>query len=146
MSCHHRRYLLTCEDYAELPGADTRTCALCGVPESETAARKLLIDHDSTRGYWAARGLLCGKCNTVYERLNSNAARRYEEAAWWRRLPPIMDEPPRDVGAVVGRTYQAVWRRSGQGWADRFGRELCRGWTGVVYAGGPYLQIHSVYK
>ena len=81
-----KNYGLTLEQYNDLLAAHNHVCAICRVPNQSN--RNLAIDHDHAccRGHKSCgkciRGLLCGRCNSALERLETvddweNKAREY---------------------------------------------------------------------
>ena len=56
------KYNLTEEEYNDLYKKQDYKCAICNIKESETARKKLVVDHcHVTRN---VRGLLCNNCNS----------------------------------------------------------------------------------
>lgn len=82
-ACHHRSFLLTCEEFDALHDAADSHCQMCG-----KWTTYLCIDHDHRLGKWAVRGLLCGRCNVGLgyidrgERPTTDDADRYLANAW----------------------------------------------------------------
>ena len=55
-------YNLTVEQFDEMVAAQENKCAICGTPGTETAHKKLYVDHcHKTK---LVRKLLCGMCNS----------------------------------------------------------------------------------
>lgn len=119
-TCQHERYRLTCDDYDALWDHSGGCCELCGTPATNTPDGKLFIDHAGAYGFFAVRGLLCSKCNSLMGYIDrgekrdprtigylANAwfvrvlhARHAENVATRRRLRrPDADLPERPVGS-----------------------------------------------
>lgn len=64
-TCQHERYRLTCEDFDELWQHAQGCCELCGTPAVQTPDGKLFIDRAGAYSFFAVRGLLCSKCNSL---------------------------------------------------------------------------------
>ncbi|MFE7233929.1 endonuclease domain-containing protein [Streptomyces sp. NPDC057596] len=62
----HRRYDMSCTEYATLLQRAEGKCEICRIPSAETSHGYLVIDHDYAYGFsgGAVRGLLCSTCNT----------------------------------------------------------------------------------
>lgn len=77
-------YGLSCEEYEQLKVRAGDRCEICG------NGAGLQIEHDHRiLGITAVRGLLCGTCNGLLRRTDSESTRspladRYEENAWFR--------------------------------------------------------------
>lgn len=86
-SCGHKNYRLSCDSMNELLERSGGRCEICRVSGVESSHRMLYIDHDTTYGYWAVRGLLCGTCNTILEHENhfSEAAELYLQRSWFKQ-------------------------------------------------------------
>lgn len=133
-SCRHTAYLMTCEQFADLLERSGGCCEICRRPGVETSHGQLYIDHDATRGMWAARGLLCGRCNSMleHEKEFTPEVRPYLEAAWWRTTLVALGidekpaEPPLRSTVYVGAACQ--WRRYAKGWACKCSRHRHRAW------------------
>lgn len=87
-TCQHGAYRLTCEDFEALWERAGGCCEICRVPAADTPAGKLGIDHAQEYGYFAVRGLLCAKCNSLMRYVDrgqktSRAAREYMANAWF---------------------------------------------------------------
>lgn len=84
----HRRYGMSCAEYAALLQRAAGQCEICGIPGAETSHGYLVIDHDYSYGFkaGAVRGLLCSTCNTriAYSTNTANreAAKRYLANPW----------------------------------------------------------------
>lgn len=90
-SCQHIAYRLTCADYDALWEFAQGRCQICGLAPEDTPRGVLVIDHDSRYGIYAVRGLLCSKCNTLMQFVDSNTkndhrASAYLRNAWFARL------------------------------------------------------------
>lgn len=121
--CTHAAYLLECPDFDELRARSVGRCEICFIPEDATPHGILHIDHDSSRGQWAVRGLLCSRCNTLLERglISGPALDRYLANAWWkhklRRLGldrVLPQEPP--IGTWVRGPLGRIWLRIEAAW------------------------------
>jgi hypothetical protein len=64
-TCHHSSYRLTCDDYEELWAHAGGRCEICRRTPEETPDKQLVIDHAGEYGFFAVRGLLCSKCNSL---------------------------------------------------------------------------------
>lgn len=64
----HRKYGMSCTEYAALLLRSDGCCEICRVPGAETSHGYLVIDHDYEYGFapnsGGVRGLLCSPCNT----------------------------------------------------------------------------------
>ena len=143
MSCtNHRRYLMTCEQYAELEARGRGCCEICGRLPGQTSHRMLYIDHEPFLGNWAVRGILCGRCNSGLDLpsvVPQDVRAHYLASSWYHRLPEPIDEP--DSLVVQGR-WERTWIRDEAGrWVpSRRGRmKYACAWREVVQAAGPYL-------
>lgn len=90
-SSQHLGYRLTCDDYDDLWEHAKGRCELCGKKPEETPVGKLFIDHAQEYGFFAVRGLLCGKCNTHMGFVDRGEkthplAIRYRTNAWFVRV------------------------------------------------------------
>lgn len=93
-TCHHfTQHSLTCDQYDELLARAAGHCELCGLPESETGGKRLVVDHFQGGGVYLVRGLICDRCNSTMSCLDENkpwgpkrtwetAARAYEARSW----------------------------------------------------------------
>lgn len=70
-TCHHRTYLLSCDQFEALLARAGGRCELCSVPASDVVDGKLRIDHEHRIGLHAVRGLLCPTCNAHMRRVDS---------------------------------------------------------------------------
>lgn len=142
----HRVYRLTCEEFDILAAAYGNKCAICGIDGSATDHGLLCIDHDSHRGNWAVRGLLCTACNTRIDAFGHRRSAR-EEAyladPWFlRRFAELglRTEPqPEPAIGSVATVHLQRWQRTGRGW-ERPGR-LCyqaRSWHRLNHDLGPH--------
>lgn len=83
MSCTHRVYQMTCEEFEQLWARANGLCERC-----RAAWHPLQIDHDHKLGFAAVRGLLCPKCNTHMKfvdagtRLADEPTARYLRQSW----------------------------------------------------------------
>jgi hypothetical protein len=116
VTCQHERYRLTCSDYDELWLHAGGSCELCGTPASETPDAKLFIDHAQPYGFFAVRGLLCSKCNSLMGYIDrgekqDTRAIGYLANAWFVR---VLHQ--RHVGNVAARRRL---RRDGAGLPER---------------------------
>ncbi len=90
-SCQHVAYRLSCHDYDELWQHADGKCEICRIAPEETPDGKLFIDHAQHYGYFAVRGLLCSKCNSLMryvdrgEKYDARAA-AYMANAWFVRV------------------------------------------------------------
>ena len=64
-------YRMTVEDFDKLLKAQEGRCAICGIPESGVAQKRLYVDHCHKTG--TIRGLLCIKCNFLLGHGNDDA-------------------------------------------------------------------------
>jgi hypothetical protein len=121
-SCHHRRYLLTCDDYENLRQRACGRCEICGVPVEETSHRMLYIDHDCRRGHWAVRGMLCTSCNTILGDgtgvLRTRQVIRYLASSWVdeRFGDAVVPKPEPPIGSLAGIPGRRRWVRRGALW------------------------------
>lgn len=89
----HRRYGMSCAEYAALLRRAEGRCEICRIPGVETSHGYLVIDHDYAYGFapnsGGVRGLLCSTCNTriAYptNAANKEAAERYLANPWHRQ-------------------------------------------------------------
>lgn len=84
----HEWYGLTCEIFDQMLAACDYSCQVCGCPSIESSCGKLVIDHDSTVGDWAVRGLLCTRCNVTLrvDRPDPDWALSYLTNPWYKRM------------------------------------------------------------
>lgn len=61
-NCHHRIYLISCDQYEVLLARAGGACERCGCPAT---GKKLFIDHEHDLGSMAVRGLVCRSCNRI---------------------------------------------------------------------------------
>jgi len=90
-TCHHGMYRLTCEDYDAMWEHAGGRCEICRVPAADTPDGKLFIDHAQEYGFFAVRGMLCSKCNSLmrYVDRGEKSDRRafaYRSNAWFVRV------------------------------------------------------------
>lgn len=90
-TCHHGMYRLTCADYDELWDYAHGVCQICGIQPEDTPIGKLVIDHAPEYGFYAVRGLLCSKCNSLMRYVDAGQkkdlrALRYCANAWFVRV------------------------------------------------------------
>lgn len=90
-TCHHGAYRLTCEDYDALWAHAEGRCEICRIAPEDTPDGKLFIDHAGEYGYFAVRGLLCSKCNSLMRFVDRNQkddrrAWAYRANAWFVRV------------------------------------------------------------
>ncbi|MFH8295023.1 endonuclease domain-containing protein [Streptomyces sp. NPDC018059] len=119
----HRLYRMDCTEYDMLRARAAGHCEMCGVPGSETALGRLVIDHAHEYGPGAVRGLLCSSCNSalgVADRGSSAARQQFQAymanawfmqiAAWARTAGNLFWERPQDGFQVLeaARRYSAV--------------------------------------
>lgn len=65
-TCHHfYHHGLTCDEYDSLRARANGHCEICGLHESETGGKRLVVDHVERPGVYVIRGLVCDRCNTV---------------------------------------------------------------------------------
>lgn len=64
-TCHHGAYRLTCADHDALWKRAKGRCEICRIAAADTPSGKLCIDHDYRYGFFAVRGLLCNRCNSL---------------------------------------------------------------------------------
>ncbi|MFF7022992.1 endonuclease domain-containing protein [Streptomyces klenkii] len=107
-TCQHGAYRLTCQDYDDLWEHAGGKCEICRTSAAETPHGKLFIDHAQEYGFFAVRGLLCSKCNTLMRYVDRGEksdprARAYLANAWFVRLLHA-----RHAGNVVARRQQRV--------------------------------------
>jgi hypothetical protein len=99
----HRRYGMSCAEYAALLQRADGRCEICRIPGAETSHGYLVIDHDYDYGFdpksGAVRGMLCSPCNTriAYPTNGENkaAAERYHANPWhreWAQRPVSSEE------------------------------------------------------
>ncbi|MDX3645315.1 endonuclease domain-containing protein [Streptomyces sp. MB09-02B] len=97
----HRRYGMTCADYAALLRRSGGKCEICRVPGIETSHGYLVIDHDYAYGFsgGAVRGLLCSPCNTriAYPTngAHAEAKAQYLASPWHLERPAPSEETTR---------------------------------------------------
>jgi hypothetical protein len=151
-TCRHNLYGMTCGQYESLVSEAGNRCQACGLHALENPLQKLFIDHDYAHGYWAVRGLLCNRCNTILG-VDRNIGRNpglasYLADPWYVRMlaeqglgPVIPDEPP--VGSVVTpRTRALPRRRTRKGWAvERKWHMGIRSWHELYRLWGPHNLI-----
>ena len=90
-TCQHERYRLTCADYNDLWEHASGCCELCGTAAADTPDGKLFIDHAQDYGFFAVRGLLCSKCNSLMRYVDrgekqDRRAATYLANAWFVRV------------------------------------------------------------
>lgn len=90
-TCQHAAYRLTCEDYESLWKHAEGKCEICRVSAQEAPRQRLFIDHATEYGYFAVRGLLCSKCNTLMRYIDrgekyDRRAAAYRANAWFVRV------------------------------------------------------------
>lgn len=160
MSCTHRTYGLTCEQWEGLRIRAKDMCEMCG------STYRIGVDHDhklftgfpaemniNTTGWIAVRGLLCPKCNSHMrfvdsgERPVDERTARYLANAWHlTNLPaetfPTPDpEPP--FRSVVKAPNGRVYKRLKAGWTpirwpkNRITEYGPRTWLYLSYRFGP---------
>jgi hypothetical protein len=84
----HRRYGMSCTNWASLWARAGGRCEICRIRSRETSHGYLVIDHDYAYGFngGAVRGLLCSPCNTRISYLANaekwEAAMRYFARPW----------------------------------------------------------------
>lgn len=146
-SClRHRRYHLTCEEFAVLLAAFSDQCGICSISGTEARPPRLVIDHDHEVGNWAVRGMLCSGCN---RRIRDNVkpppeAKAYLASPWYIRrladrgisLDPL---PEPTVGTMVGGRG-SYWHRTTRGWEPVYpkGYSAAHSWIGLNHLLGPY--------
>lgn len=147
-TCRHTAYLMTCQQFDDLLARSGQRCEICRRPGVDTSHGQLYIDHDTQRGMWAVRGLLCGRCNSLLEHEKEFApeARPYLDAPWWQsmladlRIDEKPTEPPLRSTVYVGRACQ--WRRYVKGWSCRCNRHkhrpTRRTWAQLLSRVGPH--------
>lgn len=90
-TCHHGMYRLTCEDYDALWEHAGGCCEICRTPAADTPDGKLFVDHAGAYGFFAVRGLLCSKCNSLMRYVDrgekhDRRASAYLANAWFVRV------------------------------------------------------------
>lgn len=124
--CRHKHYRMTCEQFDDLLAESDGRCQICRLHGSQNSKQLLFIDHESRRGDWAVRGLLCNTCNTILgkdlEVPRDPAFAAYLENPWFIRMlaahgftSDLPAEPP--IGSIVdfgGRQPQRM--RTKRGW------------------------------
>jgi hypothetical protein len=90
-TCQHGRYRLTCDDFEDLWTHAEGCCEICRAPAAETPDGKLFIDHAQVYGFFAVRGLLCSKCNSLMGYVDrgekeDRRVRKYLANAWFVRI------------------------------------------------------------
>lgn len=81
--CHHKYYYLSCADFDEMYDHANGCCEICKTPEADTKRGKLVIDHDPAYGFYAVRGLLCDRCNSLMRYCDAG---RYDPRAYTYRV------------------------------------------------------------
>lgn len=89
--CAHERYRLTCAEFDELWTFAGGRCQICRKPPEETPDGKLFIDHAGEYSFFAVRGLLCSKCNSLMAYIDRGKKRdrrafEYRANAWFVRV------------------------------------------------------------
>jgi len=158
-TCRHTAYLMTCDQFDDLLKRSEQRCEICRRYGTETSHGQLYIDHDATRGMWAARGLLCGRCNSMlmHEKQFVPEVAAYLAAAWWRSMLAELgvvadpEEPP--IGTVVYAGQCCHWKRDRKGWFCTCGRHRHRSswqrrtWWELLRSFGPHrMRIPNVTK
>jgi hypothetical protein len=154
-SCRHREYFMTCEQFDELLNRSGGCCELCGRPGVETSHGQLYIDHDKWRGMWAARGLLCGRCNSMlqHETDFTKGVEAYLQNSWFKGMLAALgvdDSPPEPApGIRVTAGQSCNWHRGEDGWHCTCGRHrrtrhIPVTWTYILRSFGPHrIRIHG---
>lgn len=106
-TCHHRVYLLSCDEYSDLLTLTGENCGICGTHASTQHNGKLRIDHEHSSGDAAVRGLLCATCNRRMYFHDCGirelpGADEYIERAWFKAVPA------RIAGAAAFRAQRAA--------------------------------------
>lgn len=139
----HRHYLLTCDELTELRDRCANRCEICGLPGERNDRGSLFIDHDGSRGYWAVRGLLCNRCNTLLGKAPSGALtdeqRAYLANAWFRRFDLSLEIEPAGAVEVWGR-WDTRFQRRRNGWYDPR-RHLTVTWRELWRTRGAHLVV-----
>jgi hypothetical protein len=89
--CSHERYRMTCADFDALWQHAEGRCEICRIGPEDTPDGKLFIDHARQYGFFAVRGLLCSKCNSLMRYVDRNEkqdhrATAYLANAWFVRV------------------------------------------------------------
>ena len=144
-TCQHTAYLLDCEEYDRLADRAQGVCEICHVDPDGTKHGLLVIDHDSTIGRWAVRGLLCHNCNTKLPRgAKPDWAGHYLGNPWWftewqaRGIGlENLNEPPQGTRVRLPSGRELV--RGSRGWEhDSNYRGAPRSWEKLMYEFGPH--------
>lgn len=121
-TCHHRKYMLTCDDYDHLRQRAHGRCEMCRTRAKDTGHGILYIDHDPRRGDWAVRGMLCTSCNTIVgdgrNVLRTPQVIRYLGSPWVdeRFGEAVIQKPEPPVGSLAGNPGRRGWVRRSDAW------------------------------
>lgn len=69
---HWQKHRMTCEEFDDLYARSQGLCEVCGIPEAETARKKLYVDHYEDDEVIYVRGLVCARCNSVMSAVDGN--------------------------------------------------------------------------
>ena len=143
-TCHHKTFRLTCERYEALVAESEGACMACGREAARTSLGKLVIDHDYDHGPWAVRGLLCGRCNSLFLRGETGPywAQPYLLDPWYRRelarldlSPDLSAEPPHD--SYIRDFDSHIWFFEAEKWRWTWNRSPLLDWRELFYRFGP---------
>jgi hypothetical protein len=116
----HRRYGMSCAEYASLFRRADGKCEICRIPGSKTKHGYLVIDHDYAYGFngGAVRGLLCSTCNTriayPLRPSDKDAAERYLANPWHLQRRDATVDEQQEVRRAISESPQRSIRSTCQ--------------------------------
>lgn len=93
----HLPHKLDCAAHEALLARSGGRCERCGSPAWESPKGRLWIDHDPRHGLWATRGLLCPRCNSYMQRVDSGSVEMDDLTAAYLALTDYGPPPPGKV-------------------------------------------------